>query len=490
MVDTAPKFAQTAALKLLAHTYGWGRCQAIMKHEHLAKDQLRQIQAEKLRRLVAHAYVNVPFYRQRFQEAGLTPQDIHNTKDLGLLAPLTKQDVAANFPDRIIARGTRGFSWKHLTSTGTTSDRIDLMLNIGATQWRHALELRNDILSGCPLGTRRLEIPPDVCSRECGVGQMGPSGFWGQVRYATAQSGKPLYELASALNRLMRQSIRQRLFKDKSMPPFGPDGTNISDERLGEYVDAILEFQPYMLVALPTYLQEIARYMKRKGVQAPVKLIRPIGSVSTHKLKHEWAQAFEGEVHETYGSNELGPIACECEEHHGLHVATDNYVVEVVRDGQPAPPGELGELLVTCLDNYAMPMLRYRIADVGRWHDDSCPCGRSSQLIEVNGRLQDVIVTEEGQAIPEDQLMDFFYYEIGLRQFQLVERRPGEFDLLIVPEDGSQVDTAQVAERTRQLLGETVQIEPFVVETIYPEATGKFRFVKSASYARFSALEE
>ena len=86
--------------------------------------------------------------------------------------------------------------------------------------------------------------------------------------------------------------------------------------------------------------------------------------------------------------------------------------------------------------------------------------------------------------------MDFFYYEIGLRQFQLVERRPGQFDLLMVPEDGSQVETAQIVKRTRRLLGETAQIEPFVVETIYPAATGKFRFVKSASYERFSALEE
>lgn len=489
MVDTAPKFAQNAALKLLAHTYGWRRCRAVVKREYLAEDQLREIQAEKLRRLVRHAYQNVPLYRNRLQDAGLAPQDIHGPEDLPLLPPLTKQDVAANFPDRIIAGGTRGFSWKHLTSTGTTSDRIDIMLNVSASQWRHALELRTDFLSGCPIGTRRLELPPDICSRECGVGQTGPDGFWGQVRYAAAQSGKPLYEFASALNRLMRQSVRKRLFKDKTMPPFGPEGTNISDERLREYVDAILEFHPYMLVALPVYLQEIARYMKRKGMQAPVKLIRPIGSVSTQKLKREWADIFEGEVYETYGSNELGPIACECEERNGLHVAMENYVVEVVRDGQPAQPGELGEVLVTCLDNYAMPMLRYRIADVGRRYNHSCPCGRSSQLIEVNGRLQDLIVTEEGQVIPEDQLMDFFYYEIGLRQFQLVERRAGEFDLLIVPEDGSQVDTEQVVERTRQLLGETVQIQPFVVETIYPEATGKFRFVKSASYEHFAALE-
>ncbi len=489
MLDAAPKFAHNTALKLLAHTYGWGRCQAIMKHEYLAQGQLRQIQAEKLQRLVAHAYENVPFYRDRFQAAGLTPQDIHGPEDLRRLPALSKQDVAANFPDRIIARGTRGFSWKHLTSTGTTSDRIDIMLNIGASQWRHALELRTDLLSRCPLGARRLEIPPDACSRECGVGQMGPNGFWGQARYAAAQSGKPLYEFAAALNRLMRQSIRNRLFRDKIMPPFGPDGTNISDERLGEYVDAILEFQPYMLVALPTYLQEIARYMKTKGVRAPVKLIRPIGSVSTEKLKREWADIFEGEVYETYGSNELGPIACECEERNGLHVAMENYVVEVVRDGQPAPPGELGEILVTCLDNYAMPMLRYRIADVGRWHNHSCPCGRSSQLIEVNGRLQDLIVTEEGQAIPEDQLMDFFYHEIGLRQFQLVERRPGQFDLLIVPQDGSEVDKEQVLARVRHLLGKNSQVEPFVVETIYPEATGKFRFVKSASYEHFAALE-
>ena len=476
--------------RLLAHTYGLGRCRAIIQHEYRSSSQLRQIQAQKLARLVAHAYKHVPFYRESFDQAGLRPQYMHGPEALQLLAPLTKRDVAANFPDRIIAGGQRGFSWKHLTSTGTTSDRIDVMLNVNASQWRHALELRNDLVSNCPLGARRLEIPPDACSRECGVGQTDGRGFWAQVRYASAQNGKPWYELASALNRLVRGSIRQALFPDRILPPFGPAGTTISDERLGEYVDGIVDFQPQILVALPTYLQEIARYMKREGRQAPVGLIRPIGSVSTEKLKREWAGIFEGEVYETYGSNELGPIACECEQHNGLHVAMENYVVEIVRDGQPARPGELGEILVTCLDNYAMPLLRYRIADVGLWHNHLCPCGRSSQLIEVNGRLQDLIVTNEGQAIPEDQLMDFFYHKIGLRQFQLVERRPEEFDLLMVPEDDSPVDEAQVGERTSQLLGKTAQVQPFVVETIYPEATGKFRFVKSASYERFSALEE
>jgi len=474
-------------LWVAAQTYGWGRYRKLSLQDSLPHRDMAALQSDKLARLLRHAASSVPYYRDLLAERGVQMNGQAPRELLSQLPLLTKQDVVTNFPDRILAHGKRAAASKHITSTGTTSDRIDIVLDLACQNSRHGLELWcYDVGGSCRLGARRLEIPPDACSRECGVNAHRPVGFMDEVRWAAAQSGRPVREWASVAARRARYRLRRALLNDETLPPFGPDGTRIAPDALQSYVDAISEKQPYLLTGLPTYLHEIARHIQRTGQSVHVPVIRPIGSVSTPRLKRLIGEAFGGDVFETYGSNELGPIAVECSEHRRLHVAMGSYVVEVLRNGEPAAEGELGHIVVTCLDNYSMPLIRYKLGDVGRWHSGPCECGRESQLIECNGRLQDLIVCADGSAVTEEEIMEAFYFDHGLDHFQLVERKRGAFDLMVLPAPGQELDLETLREAAGDLLGNPKRLDVFPVDTIYPEATGKFRFVKSASYEDFA----
>ncbi|MEA3402343.1 MAG: hypothetical protein U9R79_13990 [Armatimonadota bacterium] len=452
-----------------------------------ARHRIEAVQARKLRSLLAHAAAAVPYYSDIFAGLDIDLDGCDPLAVLRKLPVLTKADIEANFPDRILSGGRRAISARHVTTSGTTSDGIEVVLTVGAQHWRHALQLwADEVGGGCAPGRRRLEIPPDAYSRVCGHGAERPDGLAAEMRWAARRSSRPTRAVADSLARRIREALRTCILNDTTLPPLlGPEGTAATAESVPHHVELIKREEPYLLSGLPTYLQEIARHLQRTGRRLQVPVVRPIGSVSTARMKRFIGESLGAEVFETYGSNELGCVASECEAHNGLHVATSCFVVEVLRNGQPARPGELGRLVVTCLDNYAMPLIRYDIGDVGRWYEPGCECGRNTPLIECSGRLQGLIVTSTGAPVTEEQVMDLAYFDLGLEHFQLVEHRPGEFDLMVVSAPEGPADLQTVRAAFARVLDEPKQLEVFPVETIYPEATGKFRFVKSASHERF-----
>ena len=111
-------------------------------------------------------------------------------------------------------------------------------------------------------------------------------------------------------------------------------------------------------------------------------------------------ETFRCRMFNRYGSKELGGIACECAAHTGLHISAENNYVEIVHNGRATGPGEVGDIIVTNLNNYGMPFIRYSIEDAGSWYSgEACPCGRAAPMLEmVQGRLVDAFKTRDGRA--------------------------------------------------------------------------------------------
>jgi len=147
-------------------------------------------------------------------------------------------------------------------------------------------------------------------------------------------------------------------------------------------------------------------------------------------------RAFGGRVHETYGSRETMLIAAECEAHDGMHVAEENLLVELVRDGSPAAPGEAGTVVVTDLHNFGMPFIRYENGDVATMGPaERCACGRGlRRLARVDGRRADTLHGPDGTPIPGMVFVSLLNaHEAEVRQFQAVQRASGAVELRIVP---------------------------------------------------------
>jgi len=218
----------------------------------------------------------------------------------------------------------------------------------------------------------------------------------------------------------------------------------------------------------------------------PIKSILPQGALTSPVLKNELARGFGVPVHEVYGGHEFGCIAATCEKNDKLHVFMSECLVEIVRNGKHVPPGDVGELVITPFNNFAMPLIRYRPGDVGRLHDDYCPCGRKSRLLSLEGRLQDTIVTSRG-IVTEREILDFVGSWPNIEFAQLVQRNGNSCDLLVVEAAPGRTDLSALALATSDLLGADIFVRPRLVSTIRPEVSGKFRFVKSTSYGRLHA---
>jgi phenylacetate-CoA ligase len=199
---------------------------------------------------------------------------------------------------------------------------------------------------------------------------------------------------------------------------------------------------------------------------------------------HDWQrgvieEAFGRPVTNRYGCEEVSLIACECEEHNGLHLNSDGVYCEVIPDNRLNAGPNAGRLLVTDLTNWAMPLIRYQIGDVvipsNRW----CECGRGLPLIEkVVGREADYVLTPTGLLVSGISLTDHFATEIrGAVQVQIVQEKLTHLKLRLVPGDGFGPETdRQIGSLVRKTFGPEMGYEVELVDAIPPEPSGKYRF--------------
>ncbi len=158
-----------------------------------------------------------------------------------------------------------------------------------------------------------------------------------------------------------------------------------------EVLPQIVGHRPDLLWGSPTYIRMLADAVVARGVTGiHPRAISLGGEPLDEPSRRYFEKVFGCRVYSCYGANEVGLIAAECTAASGLHVNADSLIVEVLKDGQPASPGEQGEIVVTGLLNGAMPIIRYRLGDLGVLSDEICSCGRTLPLLRsVEGRTVD-----------------------------------------------------------------------------------------------------
>ncbi len=466
----------------LTHSEFWHAYRQMLQFERAPLAQQQTLQWKRLTDMLEHAYQRVPFYREQMDQAGITPGQITSPDDLHRIPITTKQQIQRNFPDRITADNSNRSDWQYVSTRGT-ANRLMAIHDFQKRDMVRATAVRSLYLSGgYQIGNVSAEIPPDICNIVCGdEGQTNE----GVLPHLWTMTRKRLWRDPQSVSALRGLIERGWVFRRRTYQPFGPQGTTIPEEHMRRYIDALERDRPFVLKALPTYLYEIALHTQRHGLKPlPVRIVKPMGSSVSPEMRRVIEAAFEGQYREDYGSAEFGDMACDCQHRQGLHIFTDLFLIEVVRDGRSVSPGEVGKILITDLSNRAMPFLRYQIGDVGRLITSSCGCGRSTPRVCVDGRLQDTIVTRQGKLVTSDQVMDFFYHRRDVSEFQIIEKRPGKVDLLVVPTNGQPPSESDLGHRLRALLEDDVDVTIYNVKTIKPEASGKFRFVKSCSFER------
>jgi phenylacetate-coenzyme A ligase PaaK-like adenylate-forming protein len=411
-------------------------------------DELRAIQEAELGKLLSHAWRNVPYYRGRFEKAGLGPHDVKRVEDLAKLPLLSREEAAQNFDARKSSAAPLPVIGK--MTSGTTGHPLSFAYDRGSEHWRQATKLRGYAWAGYRLGDRSLH-------------------FWG----APPAAPPPLTQ---RLKVSVDRAIRREHYANC---------TGRSPETLARVVREIRALRPSVIVCYAQAGVALARYVNEEKARdwddipliAAAERLFPTDRQAIN-------EAFGPGIFETYGSREVMLMAAECEAHQGLHISMENLVIElIVRDEngeRPARPGELGEVVVTDLHNYGAPFIRYVNGDsaIAR-APERCVCGRSLSRLEcVEGRTLDTLRDGDGRPVSG---MFFIVLFAGLAQevkgFQVVQRRDRAIDLKILPTgafDDSLLELVQ-GHCKKNIPGVTLRTE--IVSELNPDRGGKLRVV-------------
>ena len=397
-------------------------------------------QMSELRALLEHARSAVPFYKKWFTEAALKPEDIAHTGDLSVLPLVDKQMFMAQ-PELFRADPQPPGSYTKATG-GSTGRPLRLRLNPLSDQWRTAVYRRGYAWAGCREGDRQIYL-------------------WG----ADVMPVSGLYKLRRGMFRAL---ARMRFFSS-----FG-----LGAQEMDNVLSAVRRFRPKCLVGYTTALEALARRALAVGWSPPRSLQSVITGAEALNLEQREIieKAMACPVFETYGSREFMLIAAECPEHKGLHISAENLIVEVLKDGKPARPGQLGEVVVTDLHNYAQPFIRYKSGDLAAPAGGDCPCGRTLPRLErIEGRILDMITAPDGRILPGEFFPHFFKDLPNIIQFQVRQVALDRLNISIVghtPLSGADKDKI-IATTAEVLPGVAVDI--IEVDDIPATAAGKRR---------------
>jgi phenylacetate-CoA ligase len=257
------------------------------------------------------------------------------------------------------------------------------------------------------------------------------------------------------------------------------DASSIDEAAMSAFHHRLIGYKPVVIQAYANTIGLFARYLQSNRGAA----IRPKGIITSAELltaenRQLIEEVFACPVYNRYGSREMGVIASECEMHQGLHVNAENLIVEVLADGRSSKDAD-GEIVVTDLRNLAMPLIRYRIRDVGRIKARSCGCPRGLPLLELSGgRVTDFLIATNGSKVSGIVVATYVITNLsGIRQIQFVQSERGAVDVNLVRGSGWSDHTAkELTQRIRRFLGSDMLLQMHFLTEIPSAPSGKYRF--------------
>jgi phenylacetate-CoA ligase len=362
----------------------------------LDREELDRRTVLALRRLLRHAGRYVPYYQELFREHGFDPRDVKSRSDLQALPVLTRDIVRERYDD-LIDPAYRSTNFKKGTS-GSTGTPLKFEYSMASECWRQAVKLRGYGWAGFRPGQKTFY-------------------YWAKV-----SSADP------TLKTKADRWLRRETYVDSMLQDLGARRYAL---------DLFRKTRPKVIVCYTQSCAQFARWVLDEGLRdwddVPVicgaEAVLPADRAAL-------AKAFGPEIFETYGSRETMLIAAECPAHEGMHVQEENLFVEVIRNRSQAAPGERGDVVVTDLHNYGMPLIRYVNGDMAIAAESTrCACGRGlSKIARVDGRRADSIIDPDGNPLPGivfHVLLSDARREL-IRQFQAVQREDGAVVLKVV----------------------------------------------------------
>lgn len=406
----------------------------------LDTSRLRELQWKKFKALLAHSYQNVPFYHEKFFRAKIKPEDVLTIRDLHRIPLTTKTELQQSPIESTVARNIDLNRCVKTWTTGSTGMPLTLFYDKRMVNYCSGLWTRTYLRNGLKLTDMMAIIRDPV---------RFPKSYWFQ-------------KLG-----LMRR-------------------TYISATQDTEHQIRLLdECNPDAIKSYPSSLVEIARardLLKRKSQFRNPRIVFTGAELMDQRTRSLISSSFGSEPLDNYGNMEFCLVAWECKKHSGYHVNIDSVLVEFLDDQEDVAPGERGQVVCTGLNNYVMPLIRYRLDDFAIPQKEGCSCGVKLPLLKsLEGRENDFLMTPSGRLISPLQFLDTspFGDYAGIKQFRIVQDRRERIKYQLIVDrnifDFSRLEEARAT--IQRIFREEMQVDFEILDELEKDNSGKLRIV-------------
>ena len=419
------------ALHRSGHRERYKLLDELLHNQTLSRAQLLDKQRKDLSAIIAHAFEQSPYYREKY--AGVNEMLVDEL-------PILLKDEVIQHRDAMLARDVERSAVRIGNTGGSTGKPVSFYYDAHKGELMRAGMCRSYMWSGWQPGQKILN-------------------FWGARQDLKGGSG-------------WRKRLKQAIAAEHTIAAY-----EYTEAQLHDWAETIRSYRPVLLQGYASILAELARYVVDQRIPMPRTLL---GVFSTAEVLYGWQRelmerAFGCKVFNQYGSREIPNIACECR-HGNQHVFTDMVYLESSLD-----IGDEERLIVTSLTNRVMPFIRYDIGDSGRLKEGDCACGSPFPMMEMGlCRSNDIIRTPGGKRIYPSYFIHLLDGLPGIRQYQFIQSASDRITLNLVTSARLGEEAANaLRERVRREVDERMVLEINYVDEIRRNVSGKHRFVAS-----------
>jgi len=430
-----------------------GRYKIIKNYEFLRKksyeprEVILKEQWDRVYKILSYSYKEIPYYHRIFDENHVDLDNFTIT-EFQKIPFLTKDIIRKEFNNLYKIRPK--VKWDYRSTSGSTGELVRVIQDQEYFLWEAAVKHLFD---------------------EWALHKIGESmiALW-------FQPVEDIPERIRCKNIFANTFIHNRKFLDPG---------RLTPEIMKNYIEIINKTGTKFILAYVNNIYELVHFAEEHNLKTkPLKSIMTSAEVLFPYMREAIERVFQCQVFNRYGSIESGDIASECTDHKGLHVSSYTHYVEILKEGGTlCKDGEQGEVVITLLTNYTMPLIRYKIGDMAVKTDETCTCGKGLPLIkDIIGRVNDFFINKHGDLVSGFTLFNPFFrlHSSYIKKFQMIQEAIGEINILVVTE---QIDIEKfkpelfiLENKIKVTMGEDTKIHLKIVNEIPPGPSGKYRF--------------
>lgn len=364
----------------------------IEKTQWLSSSEIKEMQWLKLKKLLQHAAKTVPYYKDLFEKNNCMPHSLYSYEDFKYVPILTKEIIRKNNRELISESPYKKFLVPGST-TGTSGEPLDYFICQNRIAYNNAFEIRSRRWIGLDNFDKKIWL-------------------WGRRRKQA--------RVVKILKSVRDYSLNKKLFLCDFM----------DEQVILNFFNLVKRFRPKFLYCYANAIYHIAQYIKDNNIDGSAFEIEGIITTAEVLYEHQRkiiSDAFKCRVAVEYGSSDGGLTAQECE-YGNLHINSEGILLEISENQD----NDYGEILITNLNSYSMPFIRYKIGDIGELSEKSCQCGRNLPILnKIIGRTMDGLWTKNGGRV-DSLVIDTIAEEHGILKFKIHQTSYEEILLKLV----------------------------------------------------------